>query len=111
MTPQHRLTFRQILGNSRVETATTAWERASVASRLRHGLVSVGHHRGARRLGELKARCLERVVEILPEQVRVTIDNDYQVGLISVRWPGRGRFHLPADSLTRRPARSNIRVR
>lgn len=99
MTPQHRLTFRQILENSRVETATVAWERATAASRLRYGLASVGHHRGAEKLGKLKARYLERVVEILPEQVRVTIDQDYQVGLLSVRWPGHGRLHLPAGSL------------
>jgi hypothetical protein len=99
MIPQHPLTFRQILEKSRVETATAAWERATAASRLRHGLVSVGHHRGAQKLGELKARCLERVVEILPGHVRVTIDQDYQVGLLSIRWPGHGRLHLPAGNL------------
>ena len=38
-------------------------------------------------MGKFKARCLERVVEILPRQFRVTIDRDYQVGLVSVRWP------------------------
>jgi hypothetical protein len=55
-------------------------------------------------MGELKARCVARVAEILPEQVRVTIDRDYQVGLISVRWPGHGRLHLPADGLMSRSA-------
>jgi len=104
LTPQHRLTFRQILEESRVETATAAWERATAASRLRHGLVSVRHRRGAQKLGELKALCLGRVGEILPGQIRVTIDNDYQVGLVSVRWPGHGRLHLPAGTLMRRPA-------
>lgn len=99
MTPQHRLTFRQILEKSRVETATAAWERATAASRLRHGLMSAGHRRGARKLGDLKARCLGQAVEILPGQIRVTIDNDYQVGLVSIRWPGHGRHHLPAGSL------------
>jgi hypothetical protein len=104
MTPKHRLTFREILEESRVEAATAAWDRATAASLLRHGLVSVGHARGARELAELKGRCLERVVGILPGQVRVTIDDDYQVGLVSVRWPGHGRLHLPAGSLMRRSA-------
>jgi hypothetical protein len=102
MTPKHRLTFQEIQEKSRVETATVAWERATAASHLRHTLVSVGRHRGARKLGELKARCLERAVEILPGQVRVTIDQDFQVGLVSVRWPGHGRLHLPAGSRIRR---------
>ena len=96
-----RQTFCQILEESRVETATAAWDRATAASRLRHGLVAVGHHRGARKLGELKARCLERVVEILPGQIRATLDIDHQIGLVSVHWPGQGRLHLPAGNLMR----------
>ena len=103
MKPQ-RLTFCQIVEMSRKEAAVSAWGRAKAASRLRHVLVSVGHHRGAREMGKLKARCLERVVEILPEQVRVTIDRDYQVGLVSVRWPGHGRLHLPARTVLGRSA-------
>jgi hypothetical protein len=61
----------------------------------------MGHHRGARKLGELKARCLERVVEILPGQIRATLDIDYQIGLVGVHWPGHGRLHLPAGNLMR----------
>ncbi len=34
---------------------------------------------------------------LLPAEVRVTIDDTYQVGLVSVGWQGHGRFHLPAD--------------
>jgi hypothetical protein len=55
-------------------------------------------------MGELKARCLTRVAELLPAEVRVTIDHDYQIGLVSVHWPGHGRLHLPAGNLTRRSA-------
>ncbi len=91
----HRLTFRQIVDESCVETATSAWERAKSASRLRHGLAI--NQRAARRMGELKARCLARAAEILPDQVMVTIDDDFQIGLVSIRWPGHGRFHLPLD--------------
>lgn len=94
----HRRTFRQILEQSRTEAATSAWERAKVASRLRHGFATLGNRRAARLMGALKARCLARVAEILPAEVRVTIDDDFQVGLVSVRWPGHGRLHLPAGS-------------
>ena len=99
-----RQTFHQILEASRVEAATAAWDRARVASRLRHGLAAMGRGRAARLMGELKDRCLTRAAEILPGEVRVTIDHDYQVGLVSVQWPGHGRLHLPAGSLIRRSA-------
>lgn len=103
MKPRRR-TFRQILEESRVETATSAWDRAMAASRLRPGLAAIGKRRAAQEMGELKARCLARVAEILPAEVRVTIDHDYQVGLVSVHWPGHGRFHLPAGTVIARPA-------
>ncbi len=99
-----RRTFNQILESSRVEAATAAWDRARVASRLRHGLAAMGRGRAARMMGELKDRCLTRTVEILPGEVRVTIDHDYQIGLVSVQWPGHGRLHLPAGSLMSRIA-------
>jgi hypothetical protein len=100
----HRRTFRQIIEESRVETATAAWKRAAAASNLRHFLNSVGHHRWAREMGKLKARCLERVVEILPEQVQVTIDDNYPIGLVIVDWARHGRLHLPAGSPIKRSA-------
>jgi hypothetical protein len=99
-----RQTFRQILQESRVEAATAAWDRARVASRLRHDLAATGSRLAARLMGELKARCVARVAEILPVEVRVTIDDDYQVGLVSVHWPGHGRLHLPAGSPIKRSA-------
>lgn len=94
-----RQSFRKILEASRLEAAAVAWERGRHASQLRHGVVRLGHYRAARLLGEIKTRCLTRAAEILPNEVTVTIDNDFQIGLISVRWAGHGRLHLPAGSL------------
>jgi hypothetical protein len=99
-----RPTFREILDQSRVETAAAAWERARLASRLRRSLALLGKPRSARLLGALKACCLDRVADILPGEVRVKIDSDFQIGLVSVRWPGHGRLHLPAGSLSNRIA-------
>jgi hypothetical protein len=95
---QH-LTFREILEMSRLEAATIAWDRGEIASRLRHELARSGNLRDASLMGEIKARCLARAAEILPEQVRVTIDDDLYIGLVSVRFRGRGRLHLAADAL------------
>jgi hypothetical protein len=55
-------------------------------------------------MSEIKIRCLDRVADILPGEVRVTLDDDLQIGLISIRWPGHGRLHLPAGSLANRIA-------
>ena len=97
MTPE-RLTFRQILDETRVESASSAWERAQLASRLRHSYARLGNRRAAQLIGEVKARSLNRVARIIPGQVRITIDHNFQIGLISVRWPGHGSLHLPAGS-------------
>jgi hypothetical protein len=101
---RQRVTFRQILEGSRAEAATSAWERAKVASRLRHRLALLGNEPAARLMSEIKTRALDRLVEILPDQVRVTIDDDFHIGLLSIRWPGHGRLHLPAGSLSNRIA-------
>jgi hypothetical protein len=99
-----RQTFSQILEASRVQAATAAWDRARLASRLRHYFVAMGKGRSGRMMGQLKNRCLTRAAEILPNEVRVTIDTDYQIGLVSVRWPGHGRLHLAPASLMNRTA-------
>jgi hypothetical protein len=99
-----RPTFRETFENSRTEAAEATWERARQASRLRHGLMRSGNYRAARIMGELKDRCLTRTVEILPDQVRVGIDDSYQIGMLSVQWRGHGRFHLPLGSLMSRVA-------
>jgi len=91
------MTFRQIVESTRMDAARAAWDRAKFASRLRHVEAVAGHRRNARRLGEWKVRAIRLAVSLAPEQIRLTIDDDYQIGLLSVRWPGHGRLHLPAD--------------
>jgi hypothetical protein len=99
-----RTTFREIVDASREEAAEAAWERAKRASTLRGSFAARRRLSEAGRCGEAKAAALKLVSTLLPDEVRVTIDDDYQVGLVSVRWKGHGRFHLPAGWLQAQPA-------
>jgi hypothetical protein len=51
----------------------------------------------------LKKEAIRLAAFVLPEQVKVTIDGDYQVGLVSVSLQGHGRLHLPAGSVVSVP--------
>lgn len=93
-----RKTFRQILDTARRETAHAAWERARLASGLRHWASRHGRMKAAATLAGVKADALARAATILPDEVNVGIDCDYQIGLVSVAWRGHGRLHLPADT-------------
>jgi hypothetical protein len=93
-----RINFRQIVEASRVDAAEAAWERAKLASRLRHLESGVGRRRNANRLADSKLQAIRLAMSLAPEQISVTIDDNYQVGLLSVRWPGHGRLHLPAEA-------------
>ena len=99
-----RRSFRQMLEEVRVQTAQAAWNRARQASALRHATYAT-NKTGAARFADLKERAIDRAVAILPEQIRIKIDSDYQIGMLSVRWPGHGLLHLPGDSL---PHRSSL---
>lgn len=94
-----RINFRQIVEASRVDAAEAAWERAKLASRLRHLESGAGRRRNATRFADSKVQAIRLAISLVPEQVSVTIDNDHQIGLLSVRWPGHGRLHLPSDAL------------
>lgn len=93
-----RRTFRQILDATRKESAQVAWGRARLASDLRHWASSHGNGKAAMTLAGIKTDALRRTVTILPEEVNVTVDSEYQIGLVSVAWRGHGRLHLPADA-------------
>jgi len=93
-----RQTFRRILDDSRMEAALSAWGRARLASCLRHWATRHGDRTAAITLANIKADALRRAVAILPQEVHVGIDGDYQVGLVSVAWQGHGRMHLPAGA-------------
>ncbi|MCG3130420.1 MAG: hypothetical protein FLDDKLPJ_01177 [Phycisphaerae bacterium] len=90
-------TLRQIVSDLRRDAADNAWRRATLASRLRHAAAQMGQSRSSRVLGEIKRAALERVAELVPDEVGMTIDSDRHIGLVSVRWNGHGRLHLPAD--------------
>jgi hypothetical protein len=105
MSPTNRPSFRQIRENTKTLAAESAWDRAEQASSLRHLMLSQRRYAAAARLGEMKEAALKLAVKLLPEQVTVTIDDDYHVGLISVRWKGHGRCHLPLDADITPPGR------
>jgi hypothetical protein len=99
-----RATFREILDGSRYESAVSAWERAQAASRLRNDAAARGNWRDARRLAQIKRDAIQLVACILPERLNVTLDSEFQIGLVSVRLEGHGRLHLPADvTIAKRP--------
>lgn len=95
MKTKRSLTFNQIREATRVASAQVVWERAKRLSAMRHAMLAQGDRRAARLLGERKARCLAHAAALAPEHVHVSIDDDYLVGMLSVRWPGHGRLHLP----------------
>ena len=98
-----RRTFREIVDESRPQAAQQAWERAKTTSAIRHHLRDRRRNSAARHLGRIKHAAISRAIELAPEQVRVTLDTDFQVGLLSIRFNGRGRLHLPAAAQPGRP--------
>ena len=93
------VTFREILESSRHQAAASAWERARQASSLRHHAAARGDRQAAHLLSQLKIEAIRLAAFLPPEQVKVTIDGDNQIGLLSIRFQGHGRLHLPATSL------------
>lgn len=98
MARKQRATFRQIVEGTRIDAAEAVWSRAKLISRLRHQERGAGRRSSANRLSTLKADAIRLALLLAPEQITVTIDDDYQVGLLSVRWPGHGKLHLPAST-------------
>lgn len=108
MNAHHRTTFREIFESSREEAAFSAWDRAQTASRMRHVAQGRGNWRAARCLSRIKREAIQLVASILPEKLRVTLDSEWHMGLVSVRLEGRGRLHLPADvTIAKGPCRDN----
>lgn len=93
-----RKTFRETVNETAQASAQAAWDRAKLASRLRHVAAGQGRRRTARLLGDVKREAISRVLRLQPGTVRVTLDSDYHVGLLSIRWLGHGRLHLPANT-------------
>lgn len=94
----HRPTFRDLVEQTRKEAAGRAWERAKLASSMRHYAALTGQRRAARALASVKRRAVTRAMSLLPGEIRVSVDEDYHVGLLSIGWRGHGRLHLPAHT-------------
>ena len=95
---QNRMTFAEILEATQESSAESAWDRACKASQLRHAAIRVGNFRAAKAFGQIKERAVEQSVAVFPEKFKVTIDDDYQVGLLSIAYRGHGRLHLSNSS-------------
>jgi hypothetical protein len=96
---QPRTTFHQIVEGSRVESAVRAWERATLASKLRHAMVKAGRYRSAYVLGEIETKAIERVIELLRPEADRKINANFQVQPSSIRRGGCNRVHSPAPVL------------
>lgn len=90
-------TLRDILEDTREESARRAWDRAILASDCRHDAVRRGRGRLGAYLSGVKISAARRAYELAPERIRIGIDGDYQVGMVSVTWEGGQRMHLPPD--------------
>ena len=95
---KHRQTLAEFIAETRPAAAAIAWARGLDASRLRHAAVAAGRPAQARRLADVKLRCVRRAVQVDPVGFRVTVDRDRYVGLVSVRSRRLGWVHLPADA-------------
>ena len=76
-----------------MKSAARAFQRAQMASRLRHALVQQGR-RGARLLADIKLAAARRARELAPEMAVIGIDGSYQIGLLTLRWHGLGAMHV-----------------
>jgi exonuclease VII small subunit len=102
-TKQPRTTFREIVEESRGESAVRAWQRALVASRLCHAMLASRRHRAAYILSEITSKAIERVVSLLQHEAGLTTKTHFQVAPSSIRRNGRIRLNVPAAALPRKP--------
>lgn len=92
-------TFQEQVAALRLANAARAFMRAKLASELRHCAAASSQRRSARALGRLKQEAVRAVLEIAPDVVRLGLDDEMHVGLLSVAFPGGGRLHLPPTAL------------
>ena len=94
-----RLTMTEIVDQSRTQCSRSAWEKAKLASKLRKEAVAQDRSRAAAAFGKLKERHIRRAHDIAPAEIVITIDDDWQIGLLSVRPKfDDARLHLPAGT-------------
>ena len=93
-------TFAMILEKTRMGSARKIWERARIASVLRHQSNKRYWFRSARAFSTIKIASVHRAIELAPELIRVVVEGDSQTNLISIQCNDGSRLHLPASSKT-----------
>jgi hypothetical protein len=92
--PHRRPTFAQVLQATRQDAAERAWDRAEMASALRHAAIAKGRFRVAHRLGEVKHGCIVRAMELAKARVRVRTHSVRGMRLWSIKLLRRA-LYLP----------------
>jgi len=106
-----RRTFAEILERTCIPAAERAFRRAIGASRLRKPLARRGRRRAAAVMADRKLDAVRRALRLAPELVLVTVDNDFRIGFVSVRFAGVGWLHLPPGAdLTWSPTSCQRRI-
>ncbi|MEI7488421.1 MAG: hypothetical protein WCJ72_13630 [Chryseobacterium sp.] len=89
-----KITFAEILNDTKAKASESAWNRARLASRLRHLCFKQHNHKASNLLGLIKKEALKLAIYLNPAEITVGMDDTYQIGMLSVRWK-KERFHLP----------------
>ena len=89
-------TLGKITRDASTGSSRSLWAKAKVASTLRHVAIRRRDIPAARILSDLKLRSIRRAVELAPHMYEVSIDSEYQIGLVSVRAEDGSMLHLPA---------------
>ena len=92
-----KTTFAEILKDTKAGASESAWNRARLASRLRHLCFKQHNHKASNLLGLIKKEALKLAIYLNPAEITVGMDDTYQIGMLSVRWK-QERFHLPLRS-------------
>ena len=95
-----RTTFAMILRESALGSAGRLWDKAMLASSLRHELQSVNPS-AARALGEFKCGCMRRARELAPMAFKLCYDRKKNMPLMIAEpnFGVRGVLHIPARSI------------
>lgn len=92
-----KTTFADILNDTKAEASKSAWNRARLASELRHLFFKQHNHKASNLFGLIKKEALILAVALNPAEITVGMDDTYQIGMLSVRWK-QERFYLPLRS-------------
>ena len=92
-----KTTFADILNDTKAEASESAWNRARLASGLRHLCFKQHNHTASNLFGLIKKEALKLALSLNPVEITVGMDDTYQIGMLSVRWK-KERFHLPLRS-------------